>query len=284
MVLALVVVSMMVFVAKYCLRTFNEGICASNITIWDTGGQTRIRNEESTQADLNEPTSWSILLAINAGYFDFFQNWLWHFRRLHLNIPVIVIAEDDSSFQKLKLLDTTSVTIERSCANNSEGAVNVRTEKFKKLVSERPSHILRHLQLGRNVVYGDTDSVWLRNPFPYFIGDYDIWAQLDEDKFCTGFLAIKVNNRTIKLMEKWKVYIDRRSPLHDQIAFNKLKMSGVRIKGLDTDYFPAGFQYFSHDDFNEENRGKVVVVHNNYIISHDRKLERFKKFNLWNDK
>ena len=263
-----------IFIALIFLFEFNALLTAGD----------NPKERSPTNLDIHKSKNWIIMLTINTGYFDFFLNWLWHFQQLQLDIPVVAIAEDYTAFQKLKLLHSKQIIVEYDCDTAAdEGAADMGTEAFKRLVSARPSHILRHLRLGRHVMYSDTDSVWLRSPFRHIHGDYDIWVQTDEDKYCTGFLAIKTNNATIKLTQKWKLYIERKSPTHDQVAFNKLKMTGVRIKSLDTDYFPAGFQYFSPDEFSDAKRAEVVIAHNNYIVGHERKLQRFKDYNLWHE-
>ena len=230
--------------------------------------------------------NWVVLLTFNNGYIEFFQNWFWHFNRLQLQVPVIVIAEDDACFNKLKSLyeNTGSVRVERSNRNNTELVADYKSPSFNSIVGGRPIHILKQLKLGDNVIYCDVDSVWLQNPFPYFSGDFDIWAQLDGSRICTGFLAIKTNNRTIDFTSEWVHYLaGQNNKNHDQhgfrVVYEKSDKLKLQLKILDSDLFPAGNMYFNH--FDDEKRTKVVVVHNNYIRGYDEKLERFKKFHLW---
>ena len=121
-----------------------------------------------------------------------------------MTVPLILVAEDEACYKSIKELygSFTSVTIERSESNNPEGAVDYETKYCNKLVRERPTHILND----NNVLYCDTNSVWLRNPFRHFVGEFDIWSQQDDistyNRYCTGFLAIKSNNRTIQVIEK----------------------------------------------------------------------------------
>ena len=246
--------------------------------------------EESNQTSSTKETrddmyyNWIILMTVNTGFIDFFQNWFWYFQKHQLTVPVIVIAEDEVCFKKLRELydnNRYSVTIESNGSNNTENAIDFGGKEFNKLVGERPAHILRKLEQGYNVLYSDTDSVWLRNPFPHLVGDFDIWAQMDSDvQYCTGFLAIKCNNRTLKFFERWKTHmVELSKTTNDQIGFEQIDKSYVRIKGLNTDLFPAGFQYFK--ELNDTKYANTVVVHNNFIVGHDRKKERFIKFNIW---
>ena len=231
--------------------------------------------------------NWIILVTVNAGYLDFFQNWFWYFRRHQLNVSVIVIAEENVCFEKLNQLynnTSHSVTIERSGSESTGSAADFNSAQFNKLVGQRPTHILKYLQLGYNVLYSDTDTVWLKNPFPHLIGEFDILAQLDNVSHCTGFLAIMANQRTLQFVGEWRTHMKKRTTTNDQVGFLEMDKSGLCIQGLNTDFFPAGFQYFdlnNNTGYSNAKYADAVVVHNNYIIGHDKKRARFKKLNLW---
>ena len=100
---------------------------------------------------------------------------------------------------------------------------------YNSLVSTRAKHILQLLPSG-NILYTDIDTVWLHDPIPYLwsppVGgsssatEVDMWLQIDEetleatkaaqmglpplaDYYCTGFMALRSNQRTVTLMEAW---------------------------------------------------------------------------------
>ena len=230
----------------------------------------------------NDPLKqWIVLLTVNFGFFDMFQNWLWHFHRLKLSLPIVVIAEDDKSFQKLTLLYGGTLTIDRSNNTHTGDAVDFGSQSFKNLVSERPSHILKYLKKGRNVLYCDADSVWLQDPFPFLTGDNDIWAQYDKTEYCTGFLAIKSNEKTLRFTKNWVFYMSQRTKINDQEGFNAVNKSEMRVHALDMNLFPYGQLYFTY--MTKDQRENVVVVHNNWIAGHDNKVYRFKRFKLWHE-
>ena len=277
-----------------CVMTFvlRNKMIGENIRVFNLQDIVSVNNDKGKLAKANSHyqevdamyRNWIILMTVNTGYIDFFQNWFWYFQRHQLPVPVIVVAEDETGYKKLSKLHINgkvSVTIERSESNNTESTADFNSKEFNKIVGERPTHILRHLKLGNNVLYCDTDSVWLRNPFPHFIGEFDIWTQMDFSirMYCTGFLAIKCNNRTLPFIEAWKKRMVKLIHTNDQIGFMHLDKSTVRINGLKSEFFPAGNQYFR--ELNDAKYANTVVVHNNFIIGHDRKLERFKNFSLW---
>lgn len=229
---------------------------------------------------INNHGNWTILLTINNGFLDFFQNWFWYFQQLNINYPIIVIAEDDKVFAKLIAVYGKLVKIRRSKLQSVSEPADYNTTLYKKLVSTRASHILEYLKLGLNVLYVDADAVWLNNPFPFLRGNYDMWMQLDDkNNLCTGFLAINSNNETIQFIQKWEMALQVK-PQHNQLIFNKLIVtSKVRHTHLNSNKFPSGIQFF--DKFTYKQRSEVIVVHNNYIIGHDEKLQRFKEHKLW---
>lgn len=240
----------------------------------------------SVHSNLNGTITWTILLTINNAFFDFYLNWLWHYQQLHLSpdISVIVVAEDNTVYQKLKALKTQKFTVRRSDMDPINSSLVFDTPLFKKYMARRAVYVLEYLQKGVDVLHVDVDSVWLKNPFPFLVGDYDIWGQVDRpaDLICIGFLAFKTNAIVKKFVKLW---IDKLESLaykrSDQDVFNDLRSNktDLKINKLPIYQFPSGQLYFER--FDNVTRGKAVVVHNNWIIGHDQKRDRFKKFGLW---
>ncbi|KAL4234649.1 hypothetical protein ACF0H5_006290 [Mactra antiquata] len=245
-------------------------------------GKNQIPNSTWSMYESRSTTAWTVLLTVNTGFFDFFSNWFFYYSKLKLDLPIVIIAEDDKVYKKLKTL-CSYCQVSRSKLNISE-ATNFSTIIYKKFVSQRPSYILRLLHEGKNVLYADVDSVWLHNPLPYFNASVDFTYQLDlPQTVCTGFLAIKNNSKTIKMVDEWhKIMTLQSETTYDQTGLNqvfKKYSNSIRNQALNTLFFPNGLQYFK--EFNMLQRSSVVVVHNNYIIGHDNKKKRFQKFGLW---
>ncbi|XP_060551281.1 uncharacterized protein LOC132712862 [Ruditapes philippinarum] len=236
----------------------------------------------TTKGETSDHGNWTILMSVNNGYFDFFQNWMHFYKKLDLKRSLRVIAEDDEVFLKLQQLNTSSFfNVERSWRNPPRSVVVYGSKGFSELASGRPSYILKYLQKGENLLYADADSVWLRDPFPFFTGDFDMWMQVDKtpSNMCTGLIAVKSNNKTMQLMKTWETSLQKHLEI-DQTAFNKIyKTSTVHLKQLDTKRFPSGQLYFER--FNKSLQEEVVIVHNNFIIGHEPKLKRFVKHKLW---
>eukprot|EP00854_Cymbomonas_tetramitiformis_P008366 gene8366-9945_t len=253
--------------------------------------------------------SWIILMTVNDALFDFYENWWWFYERLMLRQRVVVIAEDDLVADKLRnSLQASSgslLAIERSNLT-SDKAARFGSRAFKIMMSSRPTHLLRHLRQGRNVLFTDVDTVWLRDPFTYVQGAYDIWSPDDassmsdrdqvqgcdhrtcgvlefEDMptFGAGFLAIKSSARTITFVENWERALLSGEPKVNQGLFNleAQKSRGVKFATLPKMLFPNGELYFNR--FIEEERKQVAVVHNNFLKGPNKKRQRFHIHSLW---
>jgi rhamnogalacturonan II specific xylosyltransferase len=222
---------------------------------------------------------WTILITVNSGYFDFFENWWLHFVQLNITNRVVVIAEDARVLKALEVCFP-SIDVERSLLDDVD-VLSYNTGKYLKMVSSRALYIGKHLRRGEDILYTDVDTVWLADPIPHIQQDVDITAQLDDrNYYCTGFMAIRSTARALSFIERWNKELTRKAQLN-QPVFNRLltSSSGVQHASLPSDLFPSGRQYF--DEFSIGARKEAVVVHNNFVIGHDNKRERFEIAGLW---
>ena len=244
-------------------------------------------NRDSTKNFLpRDSVYWTILMTVNTGFLDFFFNWLLQFKKLGVKCPLIVMAHDENAFNVLQNNPTVyeHLSVVRSDNKPIKEAADFRSRDFIALNAERPQFILNHLKEGRNTLYVDADTVWVSSPFPHFTGEFDLWVQQDANMLCAGFMAIQSNNKTLRFIEHWRDEVIRvNATLNEQIVLNKIirayKSKKINLKRLDNKKFPDGNKYF--DRYNETERKAAVVVHNNYIVGHDKKLTRFRKHGLW---
>lgn len=261
--------------------------------------------DEVRQAAKPKPPPWIILLEVNNGYLDFFQNWWRHFLLLQATIPVVVIAQDDTVFQTLtstlgKEHSSSLLIIERSLTlTTADTSVMYDSPSYHTLVSGRATHILQKLQQGQNIIYTDTDTVWVKDPFPYLIlsndQQPDMILQVDNQQYdgvspyyCTGLMAIVANKHTIQLFDDWQAQLQKKPQLNQPI-FNRLLHQPLRTlthQPLPRIEFPGGNLYFTgrSDEgmrYPTAQRAQAVAVHNNYIQGHDAKKKRFQDAGLW---
>ena len=165
-----------------------------------------------------EMDEWILLVTVTIGYDSMFQNWLYWFQKLSLNMKLFVVAEDPLFREKYEN-NTAFYLISRDnpFAPDAENEFGLfyDTPEFNNLTSRRPHYILNLLRSHSNVIYADIDAVWLKDPRPYLTGNYDFWAQLDGimeahefsdgylPYFCTGFLAIRNTTQSVNLLLEW---------------------------------------------------------------------------------
>ena len=230
--------------------------------------------------NVKKEKEWTIMLSVNNGYKDFFLNWLAAYRKADLDYPIIVIAEDHDLVKYMDKYKTNKMRIIESELPHINNTVIFGSKQFNELSVRRHTYILKELEDGSDIVFSDTDTVWLKNPVPYFTGNYDIWMQLDkEGYFCPGLMAIKSSETTISFFKNLTHGLSLTSQADQPYINNIIGNSDVRVAALPVYEFPSGRQYFGQ--FSSVNRSKAVVVHNNWIKGHEAKFSRFLKFNLW---
>jgi Nucleotide-diphospho-sugar transferase/Polysaccharide biosynthesis len=259
-----------------------------------------IRNASGTALPTNTTASWVVLVEVSDGFYDFFVNWLSFYQKLHLGLRVVVIAEDDMVHDKLQREisnnHTSLLSVVRSAVVLDQSAgFDYNTTNYKAMVSARPLHILHQLRQGRHVIYSDIDTVWRSSPLPFLSSVmaepvHDALFQVDLDEsyikphykpfYCTGFMALRTNRRTRKLMVEWQRALRSKPDLNQPVFNNILRQkSDVRHAPLPRDTFPNGRDYFVN--YTSAQRQATVIVHNNFIIGRDIKRDRFIEHGLW---
>jgi hypothetical protein len=251
-----------------------------------------IDDTQALNSPMSSPEKWIILLEVNTGYFELFQNWLAHFLLLQLGIKVIVIAEDDMVKEKIDRevipIYPHQFVVNRADLKLDSTPLDWDTLEYKKMVSARATHILSKLETGVNVIYSDVDTVWRSSPLPYLAATNkaDMIIEVDASEsqgfspfYCTGFMAIVSNKRTIQFMKDWQKAL--KHPQLNQPIFNEIlhKRSNISHQPLPAMQFPSGALYFHQ--FSEKERGKAVIVHANYMVGISSRKESFHKHTLW---
>jgi hypothetical protein len=258
----------------------NDGSVSPVVHQYDRFGElkqmlkTLISKIEASNAPIK---SWTVVVTLSIGFDDMFTNWWFHYSKLNLDMDVIMIAEDRPTYDKYSSIPGIEVWNAEYEDSKDTKSLTYNTVQYKKLVSRRASHILRVLDSKPNIIYTDIDTVWLQDPRPYFAGKFDIWAQLDDTNYyCTGFMAIIKSDKVVHFLKDWNDQL-RKKPQLNQPIFNKiLHKSRLKHKALPLREFPSGKLYFQ-----QKRRDGVVIVHNNFIIGKDKKIDRFKDIGLW---
>ena len=100
-----------------------------------------------------------------------------------------MITEDALTFHRYK--STWELQVVRyDFILRTTNALNYGTREYKKLVRKRAIYLLKEINNGKNIIYSDIDTIWLKDPRIYLKGGYDVCAALDHwYHYCTGFIA-----------------------------------------------------------------------------------------------
>eukprot|EP00584_Thalassiosira_punctigera_P021944 CAMPEP_0172548288 /NCGR_PEP_ID=MMETSP1067-20121228/17618_1 /TAXON_ID=265564 ORGANISM="Thalassiosira punctigera, Strain Tpunct2005C2" /NCGR_SAMPLE_ID=MMETSP1067 /ASSEMBLY_ACC=CAM_ASM_000444 /LENGTH=403 /DNA_ID=CAMNT_0013335489 /DNA_START=73 /DNA_END=1281 /DNA_ORIENTATION=+ len=289
--------------------------------------------------------SFAVMLTLNDGFWDLFENWHNYFRDRLVDRPdkslLILIAEDSIIYEKLKAMPESKKESfivlpghNFSIHSASDKAEDYESYAYKSLVSSRATYLLNLMcsfeggesnnavnevsvaegetkisKEGLVVVYSDVDTVWLKDPFPQIHAElygtnlndtqhpnYDILAAVDDhdyygvdNVYCTGYLVIAQTPASFAFLSYWEREL-LSSPQLNQPIFNTLLRSEelpyIRHGGLGEIEFPPGRLYFDEwvkegGELERLKKEKTLVVHNNYIIGHDAKIQRFQEHGLW---
>jgi hypothetical protein len=150
--------------------------------------------------------------------------------------------------------------------------------------------ILYLLERGMNVVYADTDIVFLKDPMKYAPDKskgYSVAIQMEGRMkweiriLCTGFIFADATEDAIWLFKTAKYILTTATTVtDDQDALNQLQNN--RIYGpkfdkinqvLDICLFPNGIRYFE-DDVPRCNWREAVIVHSNWAVGGGSKNQK----------
>jgi len=275
--------------------------CNIRTEVQDAAGNSVLQLTRHTMltTDLMPPgnVKWTVVVSVSRGFIDMFENWHYWFQLLALNMHIVLIAEDEQTFKQYE--GRNDMTTKAGTFRDRVDAFEYESREYKHLVSSRAKYLLSMLESYSYVIYTDVDTVWLEDPRPHFKGDFDVWMTLDEEiptTFCTGFMALLPTSSTVDMLGTWDLELSK-APQLNQPIFNKLlHQKSLKVGKLDRQLFPSGDLYFGEEGVRSlepqrdgkesglfHRRGRVVLVHNNWIIGKEKKIQRFINVGLWKD-
>lgn len=240
---------------------------------------------------------WTAVIISSSGLLDTTLNWLHHFAALNLKMPLVLVCEDkalaDEEWKALKKYrELLNFRVVRAGSAGAEAEHYFGSDGYNKIVSRRGYHLRNLLQEGKDIIYSDVDTVWIKDPRPYLrpgSGENRMmWGAPGfngyHPEICTGFLAVRSTPETTRLMQMWGDALndgqDRNQPMFNEILKNRSGEHGVTDVGvLYESNFPRGDQYFLKKKWN---RKPAVVVHASWIKGNDEKVKAFSSKGLWN--
>ena len=255
-----------------------------------------LKQKENYKNINNTKLDYKISLFFTGGLCEEAKNCIKTIENVGLKKKLLVHTLDAESYNCIKNQNLEIKNIK----TNLKKEANFGTKDFYEIVLNKFKIIKNCLQTYNNIiVYSDTDIVFLKDITHdieiFNKSDYDIMIQDDSPDFknsnnlCTGFMFLKpskvnikfIDNILEKMEENYKNLKNENNGLADQRFFNEqLKKNKVKVGMLDLTEYPNGSRYFNNiNTIYKSNKPKII--HNNYIVGTKKKIERFKKHNLW---
>ncbi|MCH2174635.1 MAG: glycosyltransferase family 77 protein [Lentisphaeria bacterium] len=127
-----------------------------------------------------------------------------------------------------------------------------------------------------NLMWIDTDIVFKENPLEILTGHEEVLFQTDSPghKICTGFMVFNETPKCRQLIEE----CGADNSNDDQIIMNRIgfrKYNDIIVL-LSNDLFPNGHAYYY-----QGKKENAMIVHNNWILGIEAKINKFKEEGLW---
>jgi hypothetical protein len=230
------------------------------------------------------------------------KNWLcWASRTGFSNF--VLLAEDKKSAMVARELGADVITIEGS--PDEKPAAEYGTKEFQDTMMFRTRFLGEILKIGYNFMTADLDSIWLDNPFKYLHPRADLQGQQHKViNISGGLVYVKSTDEGAKF---WRAVIECQerniefiathekgtyvpSRYDEQYCINSISTEWVKDRSLGhaqfsknlllTNRFPDGRSFFEKN-IPQKQGVQPVVIHNNWIIGEENKVERFKSWGYW---
>lgn len=122
----------------------------------------------------------------------------------------------------------------------------------------------------------DTDIVFLKNPIQFTQNQDKVLFQSDlpGSTLCTGFVVFNDTEYCRNLIQECSNFEGQ----DDQLIMNEIALKKYinYISILDENLFPNGNVYYI-----QKRKSNAIIVHNNWMIGVNTKIQKFKEENLW---
>jgi hypothetical protein len=185
---------------------------------------------------------------------------------------------DEKSFEYMKKYQN-SFLFENQSNTSYENFSTDKNTNFSKIMSYKWKIIKKIYKIHKNLCYVDADIVFLKNPTEYLKNKQLILFQNDEpgNSLCAGFIIFNNTKRCNDLLsdkqlnELIETYMDQ-----DIINFLCDKKYRDCVATIPKEKFPNGYNYFIKNISSDP-----YIIHNNFIVGMENKINRFKQNNLW---
>lgn len=220
------------------------------------------------------------LTFLNSGCINICKNMLISAEKVGIHMNNFYIAcLDESSFDSLS--DYSNAFLwenpqKESSASEYQNWTFEKNSGFRSVVRHKWKIIQETYKSSQELCWVDTDIVFKENPIELIEGQDEILFQSDKpgSTLCSGFMVFNSTSECEKMIRDCAMADNE----DDQLIVNKIALDKYydNIALLNEDLFPNGHVYYK-----ENRKENAVIVHNNWMIGIDTKIQHFKDEKLW---
>lgn len=216
------------------------------------------------------------LTFLNAGCIDICKNMLISAEKVGINMNDFIVAcLDEESFDSLKNYDGSFLYMNQSIKEYQNWTFELDSG-FRNIVRHKWKLINQIHKKYPNLCWVDTDIVFKENPLEIIQGHNEVLFQCDHpgSTLCTGFIVFNETEQCRNLVEE----CGNDEQDDDQLIMNRIALSKYsdNIALLSEDLFPNGYVYYQ-----KGKKENAMIVHNNWMVGVETKIQKFKEENLW---
>ena len=216
------------------------------------------------------------LTFLNSGCLEICKNMLASAKKVGINLEDFYIAcLDTNAYENLKEYKNAFLYIDQPITGYQNWTFD-ENSGFRNIVKVKWSIIQKIYQEHKNLCWVDTDIVFVENPIKYISGHEEVIFQGDApgSTLCSGFMVFNDSKECESMINECA----SREAQDDQLIINEVALNkySESIAILNRDLFPNGYAYYT-----EGKKENALIVHNNWMVGVDTKIQKFKEEKLW---
>ena len=216
------------------------------------------------------------LTFLNSGCIDICKNMLISAENVGIDMDDFYIAcLDLNAYESLKEYKNAFLHIDQPITEYQDWTFD-ENSGFRNIVKNKWSIIQKIYQEHKNLCWVDTDIVFVENPIKYISGHEEVLFQGDSpgSTLCSGFMIFNESKECKQMINDCASCEEQ----DDQLIINDIAINKYpeNIAILNRDLFPNGYAYYT-----EGKKKNAFIVHNNWMVGVDTKIEKFKEEKLW---
>jgi hypothetical protein len=182
---------------------------------------------------------------------------------------------DSNAYENLKEYKNAYLHIDQPITEYQDWTFSEKSG-FRNIVKNKWSIIKKIYQENKELCWVDTDIVFIENPIEYISGHEEILFQGDSpgSTLCSGFMVFNESKECGEIINECASVVDA----DDQLIINEIIINKYSNNAaiLSRDLFPNGYAYYT-----EGKKENAVIVHNNFMVGVETKMQKFKEEKLW---